>query len=78
MFTAGLRTLCIAVAEIPPDVYDDWKHTYYKARTSIQNREKKLDEAAELIERVQHQHFIMICRLITLCSINFAHYSDCE
>ena len=47
----GLRTLCIAVAEIEPDVYEEWKHTYYKASTSLQNREKKIEEAAELIER---------------------------
>ena len=48
----GLRTLCIATADIHEDFYDDWKHTYYKASTSIQDREKKLDEAAELIETV--------------------------
>ena len=48
----GLRTLCIASAEISLDFYDEWKHTYYKASTTIQNREKKLEEAAELIEQV--------------------------
>ncbi|XP_060084293.1 phospholipid-transporting ATPase IA-like [Ylistrum balloti] len=49
--TLGLRTLCIATADVAEDFYEDWKHTYYKASTSIQNREKKLEEAAELIER---------------------------
>ncbi|XP_074651102.1 putative phospholipid-transporting ATPase IA isoform X3 [Tubulanus polymorphus] len=49
--TLGLRTLCYSVAEISPDFYDEWKHTYYKASTSIQDRERKLEEAAELIER---------------------------
>lgn len=49
--TTGLRTLCIASAEISLDFYDEWKHTYYKASTTIQNREKKLEEAAELIEQ---------------------------
>ena len=48
----GLRTLCIATTEISEELYDEWKHTYYKASTSIQNRDKKLEEAAELIERV--------------------------
>ena len=48
----GLRTLCIATTEISEEFYDEWKHTYYKASTSIQNRDKKLEEAAELIERV--------------------------
>ncbi|KAL5012928.1 hypothetical protein ScPMuIL_011479 [Solemya velum] len=47
----GLRTLCIATIDVPEDFYDEWRHTYYKASTSIQNREKKLEEAAELIER---------------------------
>lgn len=49
---AGLRTLCLAMADISEEFYDEWKHTYYKASTSIHDREKKLDEAAELIERV--------------------------
>ncbi|XP_064608442.1 probable phospholipid-transporting ATPase IA isoform X3 [Liolophura sinensis] len=47
----GLRTLCIATADVAEDFYDDWKHTFYKASTSLQNRDKKLEEAAELIER---------------------------
>ncbi|XP_076070269.1 putative phospholipid-transporting ATPase IA isoform X5 [Mytilus galloprovincialis] len=49
--TLGLRTLCIATADVSEEFYEDWKHTYYKASTSIQNRDKKLEEAAELIER---------------------------
>lgn len=50
---SGLRTLCIATADVAEDFYDDWKHTFYKASTSLQNRDKKLEEAAELIERVR-------------------------
>lgn len=50
---SGLRTLCIASADVTEEFYDEWKHTYYKASTSLQNRDKKLEEAAELIERVQ-------------------------
>ncbi|ESP01821.1 hypothetical protein LOTGIDRAFT_225116 [Lottia gigantea] len=46
----GLRTLCCAVVEISDEFYDEWRHTFYKASTSIQNRERKLEEAAELIE----------------------------
>ena len=49
---SGLRTLCLAVADITEEFYDDWKHTYYKASTSIKDREKKIMEAAELIETV--------------------------
>lgn len=46
----GLRTLCFAVVDIPEDVYDQWKDTYNKASTAIQNRERKVEDAASLIE----------------------------
>lgn len=48
--TEGLRTLCCAVAIIPEDVYNDWKETYHKASTSMQSRERKVEDAANLIE----------------------------
>lgn len=48
--TEGLRTLCLAVAIIPEDVYNDWKETYHKASTSMQSRERKVEDAANLIE----------------------------
>ena len=48
----GLRTLCIATTTVPPDFYEAWKKIYYEASTAIQDREKKLEEAAELIEKV--------------------------
>lgn len=48
--TEGLRTLCLAVAIIPDDVYNDWKETYHKAVTSMNNRERKVEDAANLIE----------------------------
>lgn len=50
----GLRTLVVATATIPEAFYEDWKHTYYRASTSLQNRQRNLDEAAELIERVSN------------------------
>lgn len=46
----GLRTLCFAFREISREDYEEWSATYYKASTALQNREKKLEEAAELIE----------------------------
>lgn len=46
----GLRTLCLAVADIDPEVYEHWKDTYHKASTAIQNRERKVEDAASLIE----------------------------
>ncbi|BFZ14729.1 hypothetical protein BsWGS_17768 [Bradybaena similaris] len=47
----GLRTLCFAMAEISEETYKDWADTYYKASTAIVEREQKLEEAAELIEK---------------------------
>ncbi|CAH1777147.1 unnamed protein product, partial [Owenia fusiformis] len=49
--TIGLRTLCLAQCEIEEDVYNEWQETYYRASTTLQDREAKLSEAAELIER---------------------------
>jgi len=46
--------LVVATATIPETFYEDWKHTYYRASTSLQNRQRNLDEAAELIERVSN------------------------
>ncbi|KAL5287332.1 ATP8A1 family protein [Megaselia abdita] len=46
----GLRTLCCAVAVIPEDVYYEWRETYHKASTALQYRERKVEDAANLIE----------------------------
>ncbi|XP_017837733.1 probable phospholipid-transporting ATPase IA isoform X3 [Drosophila busckii] len=46
----GLRTLCLAVADIEQDVYEEWSQTYHKASTSLQYRERKVEDAANLIE----------------------------
>ncbi|XP_037051247.1 probable phospholipid-transporting ATPase IA isoform X4 [Bradysia coprophila] len=48
--TEGLRTLCCAVSVIPEDVYNEWKDTYHKASTAMQFRERKVEDAANLIE----------------------------
>lgn len=48
--TEGFRTLCCAVSVIPEDVYSEWKNTYYKASTAMQYRERKVEDAANLIE----------------------------
>ena len=49
--TEGLRTLCCAVAELKKAEYEDWKNLYHKATISLQHREEKVEEAANLIER---------------------------
>ena len=37
-------------ADIPADVYEEWRHTYHRAATAMHAREQKLAEAADLIE----------------------------
>lgn len=60
----GLRTLCLAWAELTEDFYQSWKHTYYKASTAIVHRETKLEEAAEIVEVVStfiSQSYVIFC-----------------
>lgn len=49
--TEGLRTLCVAMREIPEKEYQHWSQIYDRAATTIQNRGDELDKAAELIEK---------------------------
>ncbi|XP_046673162.1 probable phospholipid-transporting ATPase IA isoform X3 [Homalodisca vitripennis] len=48
---AGLRTLCFATADLSERTYSEWKEMYQKACTSMQNRETKIEDAANLIEK---------------------------
>ncbi|KAI9369600.1 hypothetical protein BJX61DRAFT_545418 [Aspergillus egyptiacus] len=48
----GLRTLCLAMREIPEDEFQQWYQIFDKAATTVGgNRAEELDKAAELIER---------------------------
>lgn len=48
----GLRTLCLAMREIPDQEFADWVKIYNKAQTTIDgSRADELDKAAELIEK---------------------------
>ncbi|KAK2994397.1 hypothetical protein RJ640_029512 [Escallonia rubra] len=49
--SAGLRTLCLAYKDLSPDTYESWNEKFIQAKSSLRDREKKLDEVAELIER---------------------------
>jgi phospholipid-transporting ATPase len=49
--TDGLRTLCLAMREIPDEEYRQWSAIYNRAATTINNRSEELDKAAELIEK---------------------------
>ncbi|XP_055810180.1 phospholipid-transporting ATPase 3-like isoform X2 [Solanum dulcamara] len=48
---AGLRTLCLAYRDLNPDMYESWNEKFIQAKSSLREREKKLDEVSELIEK---------------------------
>ena len=49
---AGLRTLALAYRRLDEAAYQEWNEVFQKAKTSIDaNRNSKLDEASEMIER---------------------------
>ena len=47
----GLRTLCVAAKEIPEDVYQQWNIQHDAAAAAVENREDKLEEVADVMER---------------------------
>ncbi|MEW5317788.1 MAG: hypothetical protein WDW38_009057 [Sanguina aurantia] len=47
----GLRTLCLAYTEVHPAFYASWQTRYLAAKTSLVDREAKLEEVSELVER---------------------------
>ncbi|CAN1321190.1 Phospholipid-transporting ATPase 3 [Linum perenne] len=49
--SAGLRTLCLAYKDLNPEMYESWNEKFIQAKSSLRDREKKLDEVAELIEK---------------------------
>ncbi|XP_075494950.1 phospholipid-transporting ATPase 3-like isoform X1 [Primulina tabacum] len=48
---AGLRTLCLAYRDLNSGVYESWNEKYIQAKSALRDREKKLDEVAEQIEK---------------------------
>jgi phospholipid-transporting ATPase len=49
--TEGLRTLCLAMREVPEDEFQRWWQIFDKASTTVSgNRAEELDKAAEIIE----------------------------
>jgi phospholipid-transporting ATPase len=49
--TEGLRTLCLAMREVPDQEFREWQQIFDKAATTVSgNRADELDKAAEIIE----------------------------
>eukprot|EP01105_Mastigella_eilhardi_P011967 TRINITY_DN2757_c0_g1_i10.p1 TRINITY_DN2757_c0_g1~~TRINITY_DN2757_c0_g1_i10.p1 ORF type:complete len:927 (+),score=197.00 TRINITY_DN2757_c0_g1_i10:412-3192(+) len=47
----GLRTLVLAWTQLDSTAYEEWNKVFQEAVTSLENREKRLEDAAELIEK---------------------------
>ena len=55
--TEGLRTLCLAMREIPEQELQEWLQVFEKANTTVSgNRAEELDKAAEILE---HNFFLL-------------------
>ncbi|KAL9104966.1 MAG: hypothetical protein Q9163_000138 [Psora crenata] len=53
--TEGLRTLCLAMREIPEQEFEEWLQIFETANTTVSgNRAEELDKAAEIIEHDFH------------------------
>ncbi|KAF6157302.1 hypothetical protein GIB67_004240 [Kingdonia uniflora] len=48
--SSGLRTLCLAYKDLSNEMYESWNDKFIQAKSSLRDREKKLDEVSELIE----------------------------
>jgi magnesium-transporting ATPase (P-type) len=42
--SAGLRTLCLAYRDLSPETYESWNEKFIQAKSSLRDRETKLDE----------------------------------
>ncbi|XP_053164052.1 phospholipid-transporting ATPase IB isoform X3 [Hemicordylus capensis] len=49
--TEGLRTLCIAYADLSEKTYQDWLNVHNEASTTLKDRTQKLEECYEIIEK---------------------------
>lgn len=49
---AGLRTLCVAYADLSEKDYKEWLKVYEEASTILKDRAQRLEECYEIIEKV--------------------------
>jgi phospholipid-transporting ATPase len=42
--SAGLRTLCLAYRDLKWEKYESWNEKFVQAKSSLRDRDKKLDE----------------------------------
>ena len=57
--SSGLRTLCLAYRDLSPDMYESWNEKFIQAKSSLRDREKKLDEVCT-VEPVFINHLLFM------------------
>lgn len=67
----GLRTLVLAYKDLDEEYFNQWKQRHHEASTTLEDREDKLDQLYEEIEKdllvrgkqeVGEKHFIHVVR----------------
>lgn len=59
--SSGLRTLCLAYRDLSPGMYESWNEKFIQAKSSLRDREKKLDEVCEIADTVDLFQFELGC-----------------
>ena len=49
--TEGLRTLLLGIRDLTEQEFNDWKTAHHNAAIALENREAKLDQVYDTIER---------------------------
>lgn len=49
---SGLRTLCVAYADLSENEYEEWLKVYQEASLKLKDRAQRLEECYEIIEKV--------------------------
>lgn len=74
--SSGLRTLCLAYRDLSPELYESWNEKFIQAKSSLRDREKKLDEVCLLMDNT-YKRFLScafgILPVFNELSIVFSH-----
>lgn len=57
----GLRTLCVAYADLSENDYEEWLKVYQEASTILKDRAQRLEECYEIIEKVIAHDVVIMC-----------------
>lgn len=61
----GLRTLCVAYADLSENDYEEWLKVYQEASTILKDRAQRLEECYEIDHKLKHHKSGTICGTIS-------------